>query len=429
MFCHHGIRDFLCVAGPKVLAGGLQFALTLALLRRFDPVTFGVLSVCLSGVLLVDSVVGGATDSGVLRLAPSVRKQDPLRSLQFQQAGLTLKCLLVLAVVLPASPFAGKISSLLFQTAGGMADIGISLGALAGMLALRSVQMHYQVEGRFVPYGAADLASSALKFGSIGLLLYFAKPSAVTILTLFAAAPILVTAIVLVSGGKRLLRVPFSGSALAELFRHVKWFVAVSATGTLMSRLDVFMVSSVGGVGNAGIYSAAQTFSLVPQLIGSYIAVVFSPRIMPMLEAGTLRKLYQQVQSVLLAFAVLGFSVAVLLVPKISGVVFPASFLRAGPAIVVLLPAGLCALINFPLTILLLLFTRPRFLIALDCILLPVVFVAYRLVIPTYGVLGAAIVTTTATLLKTAVMQVSAWRMLRPHPNMAHSSMARYLTR
>jgi hypothetical protein len=95
---------------------------------------------------------------------------------------------------------------------------------------------------------------------------------------------------------------------------------------------------------------------------------------------------------------------------------------------VVLLPAGLCALINFPLTILLLLFTRPRFLIALDCVLLPMLFVAYRLVIPTYGVLGAAVVTTTAALLKTAVMQVSAWRMLRPHRDTARGSAARYLS-
>lgn len=77
------------------------------------------------------------------------------------------------------------------------------------------------------------------------------------VLLLFAAAPLLVSAMILVSSGRSLLQVPFSRDAFRELNSQVKWLLAVSASGTLMSRMDIFLVSTIGGVAEAGIYSAA----------------------------------------------------------------------------------------------------------------------------------------------------------------------------
>lgn len=129
---------------------------------------------------------------------------------------------------------------------------------------------------------------------------------------------------------------------------------------------------------------------------------------MPMLEEGTLRKLYKEFQTAIAVCAVVLFMLAVVHVPNLTGDVFPAAFRRSSPVILVLMPAGLCALVNFPLTILVLLFTRSRFLVQLDCALLPVLLLAYLWVIPLYGVIGAAAVTTTAALGKKTVMQITA---------------------
>lgn len=407
-----GLTDFFWVAGPKILAGGLQFGLTVVLLHHFDPVNFGVISVCLSGVLLSDSIIGGATDSGVLRLAPLSNASAPIRSLEIQQAGLLLKLLLVAIILLPALFLAAPISSLLFQSPHDASYLRISAAALVAMLVLRSVQMHYQVNRRFFSYGISDLASSTLKFGGIGLVLLLVHPSPGLVLLVYAIAPLTVAALILASDGRALVRTPFSRSALRELGTHVKWFLTVSATGTLIGRMDILLLSFLGGVGNAGIYSAAQVVALVPQLIGSYIAVVFSPRIMPMWENGTLRKRYREFQIATSACAICVYLIALMAIPALSGALFPQAFQRSGPAILALLPAGLCALVNFPLTILLLLFQKPRFLVAMDCVSLPVLLIAYYFAIRAYGVIGAAVVTTTAALVRTAIMQVTAWRLL-----------------
>jgi O-antigen/teichoic acid export membrane protein len=407
------ILRFFWVAGPKVLAGGLQFVLTVALMRHFGPKDFGMISVCMSAVVLCDSIVGGATDSGVLRLAPSASYVEDSRSLEFQQAGVVLKLCFVAIIAVPVLLLRRQLSEWLFQTPYGAPYLCISLAALMATLLMRSAQMQYQIAERFALYGAADLANSALKFGGIGLLLAFAHPSPGTVLAGYGFSTFTVAVIVFLLTDNSLLRTLVSRIRIQELMSHVRWFVLVSATGTLIGRMDLFLVSSIEGVTSAGIYSAAQLVALIPQLIGSYIAVVFSPRIMPMWEKGTLPKLYKDVQLGIICFAVFVYMCAYLLLPRFAGTLFPHAFQLSVPIILVLLPSGLCAFINFPLTLLFLLFIKPLFLVVLDCISLPLLLAAYAWAIRAHGVMGAAVVTTVAALIKTVVMQTAAWRLLR----------------
>jgi len=367
----------------------------------------------MSAVILCVSIVGGATDSGVLRLAPSTSGRRGDLSVAYQQAGVILKLCFVLLIAIPVLLFGSKLSSLLFQTSRDAIYITTSLVALLATLLMRSAQMQYQITERFAIYGIADLANSVLKFGGIAILLSLAHPAPLTVLAMYGLTTLFVAAMLFFLTGNTVLKAGFSRSLLTELAGHVKWFVLVSATGTLLSRMDLFLVSSMLGVASAGIYSAAQLIALIPQLIGSYIAVVFSPRIMPMWEAGTLAKLYRDVQLGLVCVAILAYMSAFAILPRMSTGLFPPSFLSALPLILLLLPSGLCAFINFPLTLLLLLFIRPRFLVLLDCVSLPLLLAAYAWAIRAHGVIGAATVTTTAAIFKTLIMQIAGWRLLR----------------
>ena len=411
------IGEFTWVAGPKVLAGALQFAFSILLLRYMGPSQFGVVGVCLAGVLLCDSIIGGATDSGVLRLAPLEERRDLTRSLQFQQAGLAFKLALAGLLTAPMALFAGPISRQLFQEHAGITALLLSIGAFVGMLAMRSAQMHFQVTRRFALYGMADLLNTGAKFGALaGVILLWKRPTAEQVISIYAIVPAFITVVILLTTGRQLLTVRFSPQAFLELGTTVKWYLATAAMGTVIARMDIFLVSIIANIGEAGIFSAAQTLALVPHLLGTYIAVVFSPRIMPMWEEGTLKHLYKRFQLGIALLAVVTMVVAWLAFTPFAKLVFPAAFLRASGVVLVLLPAGLAGLINFPLTILLLLFLRPKFLLAFDCLLFPLLLLAYSWAIPQYGAMGAAIVTSTAALLKTAVMQGLAWKLLRQGP-------------
>jgi O-antigen/teichoic acid export membrane protein len=411
------IGEFAWVAGPKLLAGGVQFAFSLLLLRYMGPSQFGVMAICLAGVLLGDSILGGATDSGVLRLAPLEESRNPARSLQYQQAGLALKLAIAGAAAVPLLLLAQPITRRLFQEHAGVAPLLISIVALMGMLAVRSAQMHFQVRQRFALYGAADLLNTILKSGAlVAVVLLWRQPTPELVVTVYAFAPLVITAVILTTSGRMLLAVNFSAAAFWELSGTVKWYLATAAMGTVIARMDIFLVSAIANVGEAGIFSAAQTIALVPHLLGTYIAVVFSPRIMPMWEAGTLKRLYERFQAGIAILALSVMVVAWFTFTPLAQIVFPASFLRSSGVALVLLPAGLAGLVNFPLTILLLLFLRPKFLLAFDCVLFPLLLLAYAWVIPQYGAMGAAFVTSAAALLKTAVMQCLAWTLLRKGP-------------
>jgi O-antigen/teichoic acid export membrane protein len=412
------ISALLYVAVPKLLAGGGQFFLNLFLLRYFGPVQFGAVSVCLTAILFCDAFLGSAIDLGILRLCPSqVAQGRPVRSLQIQQAGLILKPLAIGLLILPISAVGGAVSLLLFQRRDQANLVVLTMVALLGLLLLRSVQTYFQVEHRFNWYGGADLAHNALRYGfvAIALITGFATPA--RLLAAYAIAPLVVCFCLLTFAARDLLRTKFSMSAASELCRVLLWFVPTALVGGLTSRMDVFFVSSLAGVAEAGIFTAAQAIAMPAQMLGAYLAVVFGPRIMPKFEDGSLGGFYRRFQGGIIIFSLACYVVALAGLASVAPILFPPAFQRSAAVLLILLPAALAAFINFPLTISLLLFLKPKLVLAIDAVAVPLLCLAYSWTIPRYGAAGAATITASYALVKTLVLQVTAWRLLRlPKP-------------
>lgn len=79
------LRELLCVAVPKGLGGALQVGINFALLRFLGPAEFGLLSVCVTGIILSDAIISPPVDLGVLRLAPLEEIEDPAASVRLQR--------------------------------------------------------------------------------------------------------------------------------------------------------------------------------------------------------------------------------------------------------------------------------------------------------------------------------------------------------
>jgi hypothetical protein len=75
----------------------------------------------------------------------------------------------------------------------------------------------------------------------------------------------------------------------------------------------------------------------------------------------------------------------------------------------VLLPGALAALVSFPLTYTLLMFARPRFLFLMDACTAPILLIVYYWVVPAYGPVGAAFVTSASRVGKAGIAQAVAW--------------------
>jgi len=385
--------------------------LNLVLLRLFGPEQFGIYTLAVTSILLVDAVLGSAIDMGVLRLAPLYRGSDPDRSLAVERAAVGFKLSLGLVMCLVLLWLAAPIASHFFQ-AGGLAYlVYLSVAASIAMLLLRSAQVHMQVEGNFVLYGIIDLAHFALKFGGIAALVTFGMASPGLALSFFVFGPVAALALFVGTRGFEIFRViPVSFPALGELLSYVKWFLLTFCLASLLARIDLFLLSSYVPMAEVGILSAAYVLVLGFELLGTYLAVVYSPRVMPLCSEGRFGVFYRRFQTRLLTACVALFVLAVLGIRFLGSVVLPPSFDAAAPVFLILLPGSLGALATFPVTLAFVMFIRPRFIFALDCLSLPVLLAAYAYAIPRHGAMGAAFVTSTGRLIKAIVIQLVAWR-------------------
>jgi len=173
---------------------------------------------------------------------------------------------------------------------------------------------------------------------------------------------------------------------------------------------------NVAGVVGPYTSAAANAVAIVPQLCGTYMAVVYSPRIMPLWEQGRLFAVFKTFQRNLVLACVGIYIIAAAGLSQFGTWLLPQNFARSSSVILVLLPAALCGLVNFPWTVSLLLFMRPQFLLVFEAASFVLLVPLYGYVVPAWGAIGGAAVSTGFALLKTFVYQSVAWRVLRSQP-------------
>jgi O-antigen/teichoic acid export membrane protein len=413
---NRAFSDFLWVAIPKIAAGGGQLLTNLLLIRYLGPDRSGVVFVCITAIILSDAVLGSALDVAVLKLATSRAGRDPLASLAIQKAALIGKTLGCAALATPIILFASPISMMLFHKESDVRLLLLSLIGLFALLILRSVQTFFQVLGRFTMYGAADILHSLAKYGGVGVLLALGQATPLTVLLFYAFGPLAVGLALLLTSSREIVSSTFSWRALSELWSAVKWYLGSAAAASTNTRMDILFLSALAGTAEAGRFSAAQVLIMPVQLIGMYLGVVFAPRIMPLWEQGRLSPIYHRFQFWTIVASLAIYGLAVLSASKASAILLPSSY-RGSPALLLLLlPAALTALINFPWTVSLLMFAHPRTLLVLELTALPILVILYRIFAASHGAFGVAAVTSGFAIVKTMIYQTLASRAIRLGP-------------
>jgi len=126
--------------------------------------------------------------------------------------------------------------------------------------------------------------------------------------------------------------------------------------------------------------------------------------------------MYPRYQGLLFLLAVVLYGLVWILTGPFGSVLFPAAYGRSSTIVLILLPAGLAAMINFPLTIPILLYTRPRFLMIVDLISIPLLTLTYSLALPGKGAAVAAAICSGWAVLRLLFYQGLALRLLHQDP-------------
>lgn len=406
-----GVREFVLVAGPKVMSGVLVIAVNALLLRFLGPSDFGIFSLCVTIIIIADGALGAAFDMGVLRLAPLHMAREPRRAFAIEQVALVLKLLLVLMVASCLCLFSNDVARWLFHQENSGHLLYLTCLGATGSLLLRSVLTHLQVARRFMDYGVLDLAQSLLKIVLISFALMWLRPTPAVLLAAVAVAPLLVFLWGAWREGILSARqnLGYRG-ALDEFIPVVKWFLVTFGFSALLSRVDIFLLTWFSDIEQVGIFSAAMVFAMIPELLGTYLAVVFGPRIMPYFRDGRFKRLYRRVQSGCLGIALTLYTLAFVGVGDVAPYLFPASFAASASVLMILLLGTLAAMAAFPLAIPFVMFVRPKFIFYLDLASAPLLAVAYFFAIKAHGAIGAAWVTALSRLIKLGIVQFMAWK-------------------
>lgn len=402
----------VCVSLPKGLGGLLTILLNGILLTRMTPAEFGVYAVCLLICTLADGVMGSAIDMSAVKLASSHRLQDGRRATAIEHWAVLVKLGFSAGVLLLLSPWLTPLSMALFHREDPVL-LTLALVVAAGVLAMRSVALNLQLSQRFEAYAGLELLAQALRVIGITAVLLWWQPSALTLTLASLGGTVLA-----VLGGLRIAGLNWPTAPLRwadgrELMVSLRWMLATFALSAIYVRADMLALTQWSSIEQVGLFAAAQVFAFVPELFGMWVAVVFSPRVLPSHADGSLRPLMRRVQGSIGSLAVVAALLAWLVLQWLPSWV-PRDFARSTDILWPLLLGALAGMVAMPVTIPFVMFSRPGFILAYDLLSLPLLLLAYYWAIRHFGAVGAAWISAGSRIIKSTALQVCAWTWAQP---------------
>jgi O-antigen/teichoic acid export membrane protein len=378
----------LRVTVPKAMAGALLIVVNVGVARALGPAAYGAFALAFTCVLLLDAIAGPSLDLLSLRHAAS----EPISGVTpAERAVLRLKIATAGAGVIAAGaagPFAGPWFGV--AAAEGRTLLIAVAGSGLALLLLRSAQIRLQLDQRLARYGLSEL----MQAGGRGLLIALA-----------IAAGVRTPAVLIVLGGAAAaiaatLAWPAVWRTATEPARVDRaWLgaagltAATCAVGTIVARLDPFVLGAVASAREVGVYSAALVTVTIVELAGAYVAPALAPRLMPLWHRGELRPFVVRVQTAAWMLAIVVFAMALWIVPVVYETVLPDAYAGSGQLALALLPAGLSGLVIFPVALNVILLRAPHLFLILDGLSLLVLVPLWLWAGREYGPIGVATIT------------------------------------
>ena len=396
--------DTLYVLVPKVASGAAALFLQLYIVQHLDPAAYGVFGLCLTCLIFFESFVGSAFDLGLLREAPTLRADGELRVSALERSVIVLKLVVGLCCLVPAVLFGEWLGTHLFHQPNGAQTFIAVVFAGTSTLLLRSVQISFQLSQQFRLFGLIDLLHTFLRIVFVCGLTIVGYASPVALISAYTLAALSVSIGFGFSLYKKMAATPWCTVAeCRKILRYGGSVLLVGALSLALSSVDKFALAILSSPVEVGLYQAALTIALLPELVGTCLAQVFSPRITAYCQAGTFSDFFVKLQRSTFIASVMLLLAGIVLTRPIVSFLFPPRYAGAIDLIIILLPAGLAGLIAFPAAVNFLAFFSLRTLLLIDCLMAPFLLLAYYYAAKEGGALAVAWVTVAARCLKALV--------------------------
>lgn len=185
-----------------------------------------------------------------------------------------------------------------------------------------------------------------------------------------------------------------------QLWNYAIPLTLFSLSMRFYEKLDLMMLKALGGTAQlAGIYGAAQSLSLLPNLFALSFSPVLLSNVSRILRDGDIASA-KQISQQAMRLVLLMFPFAAMTAGAALGIVnfiFGSQYLKAAPLLAVLIFGAIAQLMISVTTAILIAAGKPTWTFALTGPLLPLVIIGHWLLIPQMGEMGASVVTTVLT--------------------------------
>ncbi len=387
----------LAVTGGRVSLLGVWFAATILMARRLGPTGFGVYGLCQNVIKIITGCLGDPLDMAVMREAPVHLRSDRPRAVALVQSAFALRTVLGLLPILFAAAVPWAASYLIFQSTDYKRLALLTAFGVLGDFLLRSALGFFQVSEAFAKFMAVDVIWQAGRAIAVVALVLTGTLRAETAVLIYVAAPYTAFAVALLLLPRDVLRpVRSEHPHIRDILHYGKWIAAALAMSAVCERLDLLMLEWFRGKREVGVYAAAMLLASVPDFLNSAIQTVLSPRVAPAHAAGSFARLQRDYLKLSIPIGIAAGAITILLAGPVIGTFLSADYQESIPAFRLLFLGTLFELTVTPLPAALVNFVAPRRVTAVTAAGLLVVSVGGLLVIPRYGVTGAAALVMTA---------------------------------
>jgi len=406
------MRTFSSLTAGKIIGDLATFALFIVISRLFGQEGIGEYSfaIGLTGIFAVLSELG----STLFTIRELSHSTEPFATLFGRVLSLRLALVasawLLLLTILPILPFPSETVTivavigayqLLYQLIAGFGGVLVALGrpATAGAL-----------EGLFrVAAGGSAIAVALITNSLLATLTTLLAVTVVTVLV-----------------GYVLVRVNFGAPRLvwrwSVLLRTARELIPYGLTGVLgniQQRLDVTLLGLMVGTVAAGIYNVAYRAVFMLLFIPHFYSIAILPVASRLHAAGStrLRQLYGRSVNLAVLIAVPASGGLTLVAPDVISLIFGADFSESVPLLRLLAWLLLLAFLRFVLGTFLTACGRQIDRTRAQGWTLPVAAILYAVLIPLFGVFGAAVAALSSEALLVALLSLYLWpRLGLPRP-------------
>lgn len=397
-FKHNTNRNAIIIFCARIISSGLGLLATFIIAREIGLDDFGKFFFSITGIALISELIGNCVNTTFIRFYSSSLEQNENKGdwvLRFSlKANVIIGVIIGIGCYILAEPIAIKVL--------GKPDLVTSIRFIAlgclGFLIWGFMLSIYYARQLFMRSAILEIGYNIIKFTFIVFAVIAHALNLVNALIIFVVAPYLCMLATLKylpinSSTCRTTAERFSFKKEGkELFHFNKWLLLSSVCYAIYSRLSFFLLSHFGDAHSLSLFSAAFNLSLGVDLLTGVSITVLLPKISKLTKREEFIYFIKHFLMAVIPLSLILMGLAFIFAKPLIVTIYTEEFIGAIPAFIILIIGTLLVLMFAPLSLIFYALNIPKYLTYIDVFVLVISVLSGLWIIPSYGIIGAALV-------------------------------------